>query len=318
MTFGETIKELRHKVNVTQEKLAELLSVTPDYLLGMEDYQKNQRKAEYEEAFKDYWKRDDKEENYEIAKKAATEYPGNMEWLEWLASDEWYLACMREGEEAAGYYDQALRHYQTVWENASDQGLKDKALEGIVRSLTQMGNRERALEYAKKQLQEEKRDELLCICTEGEERQALLQKMANRKLGEFLMYFTVGCEKSLERCKAVTSVLRVLFPDGNYQNYHNILQYNEIDRAVLLRKSGDGDLALDALKQARFHAKEMTKWNKKRAWGFTAPLFQLVGGQKEAQKSGETDLDDFVSCISGNARFDMIRERKEFQTLLIK
>jgi len=89
MTFGENLKELRRKSGITQEKLAELMSVSPqavsrwetdlskpdisllpplanlfsvttDYLLGMEDYQKNMRKAEYEEAFTDYWKHDDK------------------------------------------------------------------------------------------------------------------------------------------------------------------------------------------------------------------------------------------------------------------
>ena len=87
---------------MTQEKLAELLSISPqavsrretaapmpdisllppfanlfnvttDHLLGMETYQQDIRKAEYDEALHEYWNQDDKEKNYRIAVKAATE-----------------------------------------------------------------------------------------------------------------------------------------------------------------------------------------------------------------------------------------------------
>ena len=99
MTFGQTIKSLRREANMTQENLAELLSISPqavsrwetdvampdisllpplanlfnvttDYLLGMETYQKDLRKAEFDEAFHNYWERDDKEKNYQIALRA--------------------------------------------------------------------------------------------------------------------------------------------------------------------------------------------------------------------------------------------------------
>ncbi len=80
MSFGDKIKTLRRQSNYTQEKLAELLSISPqavsrwetdvampdisllppianlfgvstDYLLGMDSYQKDLRKAEFEKAF---------------------------------------------------------------------------------------------------------------------------------------------------------------------------------------------------------------------------------------------------------------------------
>ena len=348
MTFGENLKELRRKSGITQEKLAELLSVSPqavsrwetdlskpdisllpplanlfsvttDYLLGMEDYQKNMRKAEYEEAFTDYWKHDDKEMNYEIACRAVAEYPGNMEWLEWLASDEYYLACVKEGEVADGLYEQAIRHYRIVWENADDCILRDKALEGIVRSLAQKGDPKGAKEYAERHPDELKRDELLCICSEGEDKMALCQKMANRKIAEFLTYFMmIRGGRALEKCEAVSQILRVLFPDGNYQNYHNILQYNEIDRAIALCQKEHYEEAIAALRQARYHAEEMTKWCRQRTWKFTVPLFDLVGGTKLPHELKETDLDEFISCIRMHPGFQVIRDRREFQELLIK
>ena len=110
MSFAETIKTLRRDSGLTQERLAEVLSISPqavsrwetgvampdislippianlfgvttDHLLGMETYQKDMRKAEFDEAFFEYWKHDDKQKNYEIAVQAAAEYPGNMEYV---------------------------------------------------------------------------------------------------------------------------------------------------------------------------------------------------------------------------------------------
>ena len=80
MSFGETIKTLRRNSNMTQEKLAEILSISPqavsrwetniampdisllppianlfgvttDFLLGMDTYQKDLRKTEFDKAF---------------------------------------------------------------------------------------------------------------------------------------------------------------------------------------------------------------------------------------------------------------------------
>ena len=92
MSFGETIRCLRRNANLTQEKLAELLNISPqavsrwetdaampdisllpplanlfgvstDHLLGMDTYRKDLRKVEYDKAFFAYWKHDDKESN---------------------------------------------------------------------------------------------------------------------------------------------------------------------------------------------------------------------------------------------------------------
>ena len=139
MTFGTIIKELRQKNNMTQEKLAELLNISPqavsrwetgaampdisllpplatlfsvttDFLLGMDTYQKDLRKAEFDEAFFEYWKHDDKQKNYEIAVQAVAEYPGNMEYVEWLASAEFYVAFEKEQDEFIRLLDSATLH----------------------------------------------------------------------------------------------------------------------------------------------------------------------------------------------------------------
>ena len=162
MTFGKTIKELRQNHAMTQERLAELLNISPqavsrwetgaampdislipplanlfgvttDYLLGMDTYQKDMRKAEFDEAFFEYWKRDDKQKNYEIALQAVAEYPGNMEYMEWLASAEYYVAIPTlDNSEYTRLLESSAKHYKLVLDNTKDSKLYSKALFGIV------------------------------------------------------------------------------------------------------------------------------------------------------------------------------------------
>ena len=80
--------------------------------LCMDTYQKDLRKAEFEKAFFEYWKHEDKEKNYQIARKAASEYPGNMAYVEWLASAEYYVALQTSDE--ATYQqllESSIKHY---------------------------------------------------------------------------------------------------------------------------------------------------------------------------------------------------------------
>lgn len=166
MTFGQRIKSLRRQANMTQENLAELLSISPqavsrwetdvampdisllppianlfnvttDYLLGMETYQKDLRKAEFDDAFFEYWKHDDKEKNYQIAIRAVAEYPGNMEYVEWLASAEYYVAIpILDNNEYSRMLESSVKHYKIVLDNTKDSKLYTKALHGIVLALS--------------------------------------------------------------------------------------------------------------------------------------------------------------------------------------
>ncbi len=178
MTFGQTMKKLRKDAGMTQEKLAELLSisqqavsrwetevampdisllpplatlfnVTTDYLLGMDTYQMDLRKAAYDKAFKDYWLENDKEQNYSVAVRAAAEYPGNMEYIELLASAEFYVAFIRENNtEYHELLDSSAKHYDIVLENSDNKKLYNKALHGIVLALHYRGKATEAKEYA--------------------------------------------------------------------------------------------------------------------------------------------------------------------------
>lgn len=344
MAFGKTIKDLRIKNNMTQEKFAELLNISPqavsrwennlampdisllpplanlfnvttDYLLGMDTYQKDLRKAEFDEAFHNYWDHDDKEKNYQIALKAVSEYPGNLEYVEWLASAEYYVGVPQTDDaEHTRLLENSVKHYKFVLENSTDHNLSDKALLGIVLALHMLGRNDEAKDYAMKQEDEEKRDNMLCWCLEGIEKISHTQRIAERHLGQFLFQLKFS-SKSIEACEAIEQILKILFPDGNYQYHHNTLQYNAIDKAFALCNEHRHDEAIESLQKARFHAEEMTQYSKQTEFQFTSPLFYLVGGVKEKTDSTVTDIDDFINCLKNNHCFDPLREREDFKML---
>lgn len=343
--FGQTIKNLRHKANMTQEKLAELLSISPqaisrwetdaampdisllpplanifgvttDHLLGMDTYQKDSRKAEFDEAFHQYWQRTDKEKNYQIAIRAVAEYPNNMEYLEWLASSEYFVGMVKEDDdEYTRLLESAVKHYKTVLDNSKGKILYNTALHGLVLSLSNLQKKQEAKEYAMLQQDEEKRDDLLIWCLEGDELTKHCQRVAIRKLDRFLFQLDFK-NHSLEVCEAIEKILYILFPDGNFQYFHSTLQYNCIAKAHRLCIAQQYDNAIEELKKARYHAEEMTKVDQQTTVKFTSPLFNLLEFDWPPNDSDVTSLDEFFSHIKNADCFDPIKEREDFKKLL--
>ncbi len=344
MSFGETIKTLRRNSDMTQEKLAEMLSISPqavsrwetniampdisllpplanlfdvttDFLLGMDTYQKDLRKAEFDEAFFEYWKHDDKEKNYRIAVRAAAEYPGNMEYVEWLASSEYCVAFLsRDDSERKSLLENSVTHYSIVSDNAKEPKLLDRALYGIVLALCMLERKDEAKEYAMRIENETKRAEAVCWCLDGEEKIRHCQSTAEEYLNRFLFQLTFA-SKTLEAYDAVEKILAILFPDGNYQHYHNTLQYNSSSKAMILCRESRFEEAIAELKKAKKNAEKAVGYSTQDSYRFTAPLFDHVSGEKQATDSAVTDIDDFRRMLDNNACFDPIREREEFKAL---
>ena len=345
MDFGRRIKKLRLDAGMTQERLAELLSISPqavsrwetdcampdisllpplanlfstttDFLLGMETYEKDLRKAEFDSAFHEYWKHDDKEKNYQTALKAATEYPGNMDYVEWLASSEYYIAFKRDEDEYEKLLKSSAEHYRIVIENTVDKGLKHRAIQGIVLALSAVGRKKEAREYAERADDSEKRDELLCWCLDGEERLSHTQSVCERFLNRFLFYFDFGvC--SFEHINATEKILKALFPDGNYHYYHERLCFNCMYKACVYSDEGEYDKAIESLEKAKYHSLALDESVNNKTYRFTSPFFSLVEGEWP-EVEAETNFDGFITRLNNNDKFDSLREREDFKALYMR
>ncbi len=345
MHIGEQIKKLRREKGLTQERLAELLSLSPqavsrwetgsampdlsmvvplanlfgvttDCLLGAETYLKDLRRAEYDEAFREYWRHDDKEKNYEIAVRAVAEYPGDMGYLEWLASAEFYHAF--DYQDDATFHallDRSAEHYRLVLESDADSQLKSQARNGLVLALSNGGRKEEAREAAMQEKDEKEREKMLVECLEGEEKRALCQKLADRGLYDLVFYLKISSTDEERYCDLLERLLELLFPDGNYQFYHNTMQYALTGKAFALCRAGRYEEVVPVLRKAKYHAEKMTELSRRGRWAYTSPYFDLRKGEKPVTDSEMTDVDDFQTCLRNNRCFDPLREKAEFQEL---
>ena len=252
-----------------------------------------------------------------MAAKAAAEYPGEMKYLEWLASSEYYFG-MEQVQESnfKDLMNQSVSHYKIVLKNAEDRKLWDNALHGIVMALHYAGKNSEAEEYARMQEDERKRDELLSWCLEGEEKVRHSQKMLDCRLMELLTQIRMG-QQRMEACEAAEQILKIMIPDGNYLHYHEFLQYNCIEKAFLLCRQGRYDEVMEVLEQARYHAEKMTKFSSQKTYQYTAPLLDHLAWENGNMDSERTNLDDFRDCLKNNKCFDPVRERREFQALTV-
>lgn len=344
MALGQIIKKLRREADMTQEQLAQLLSISPqavsrwetdmampdismlpplanlfevttDYLLEMEKYQKDARREEYEKEFNEYWKKENKEQNYQAALRAVTEYPGDMNYLEWLASDEMYLSFSYDEEEYREWLERSVKHYGMVLEHTKDVKLRHRALHGIVLALCYSGKKAEGREYAVMEEDEKERDELLNYCLEGEELKRHSQKVLDRKFKQFLMQIPVG-QKCVEAYEMVEKMIYMMFPEGDFLEYHNLLQYNHIHKSFCLCAKKEWDAALEELGRARYHAEQMTKCGLRKGLRHLSPLMGLLEWEPSQEEGLQTDVDDFRECLKNNSCFDPLREREKFGKLL--
>lgn len=357
-TIGERIRDLRKKRDLTQEKLADflgvsyqavskwecnltspdlgligpltkLLGVTSDELLGLTEEENDERRAYFDSEYKGFWKRNDLQANYEIAKQAVEEYPGNFKYLEWLANMEYYMAFDDDYRNGVPYdqltyfndmMDKAIRHSLTVYENSEDEKLRNSALWLLILCYKFQNHPDEARHYA--ELYPDKtsttRDDAMLLVLTGEERVKLRQKMlidAFSRLIYVLEEFdddrlTEETEHLKETC------IRALIPDGNYLRFALSLFYLRIGQARRAANEGDKTAVLRLLRDAAEFGSEYDRAVRDGTMAYTAPLlegyvfFDPEYGEGYYTLAGE--LRDQMGCKV----FDPIRDTPEFQALL--
>jgi len=345
--IGAKIKELRKKKDLTQEKLAEylnvsfqavskwetgaaspdlsmivpltrLLEVSADELFGLAGTTEDPRQKELREAWAQTWDTGNTAKRYEIAKAAAAEYPGNFEYLKWLADAEGFYAvhnCTRGSAEQRSHFENAVRYFERIIEDCEDTDLKNAAIYGIVLDLPEIGRREEAVQYAK---QHPDSDELLKWCLSGEEWEKHRQEMISRKLQALVFELECG-KRDLPAIKAAEAIIKTVIDDENYLWFHETLMHNFIWQAECLTRDGQYDEALRVLRKSHDHA---VQYEEKLALGKAAPLpytcaifNRLSFDANSIVRSGMTTLtEDFREYLSQKS-FDALRDRADFKAL---
>lgn len=297
MNIGEKIKELRKKNDLTQDKLADYLNVSPqavskwecgasspdlgligpltkllhvsaDELLGLTVEEVDARKKELEEAFDDTFRTGNLKDRHEVCIAAVAEYPGDMKWLNELA----WIEAMRsfEQKDQEAYYaecDKAIKKFERVIEECDDPKIRNHAISGIVQYMVFRGRRDEARKYAELYPEDDddgRRWVMNCVLT-GEEKLRFEQECVERKLSGFMsaVYWNFMMGHNAGDIPLapdlVLNTLETVFPDGNYLLYHDSVAEAHYEKAAMFARDGKYDEAMEELKKSVYHIKEYDK-----------------------------------------------------------
>ena len=355
MTIGERIKALRRKNDLTQERLAEYLSVssqavskwecglacpdlaligpltkllhvTADELLGLEQASQDERRAYFDAEYHQYWMKVDHAADLEIAKQAVTEYPGEYKYLEWLASVEWYVGYSFEYAETpkcTEYLESSIRHYQMIIEDCNDIEIRNRAISGIVWDYTTLKRYEEAKRYAEMypMATETTRDELLARCLQGEELEEHRRNIAFKAFNAFCdtlhSMWDYSYMKNMRAMEIEETVIHTVIEDKNFLGFHWNLYFISMKRAINSAIENQYDDAVKHLCDARKYAIGFDKMFEAGITQYTSTLFEGVKVDvSNARNETGTYLDWFRETIAEKKEFDPIRETDRFKTIL--
>ena len=346
--IGQRIKDLRKKADLTQDRLADYLGVSPqavskwecgiaapdlsliaplckvlgctsDELLGIEAEDGAQEETEESLAFFRNPENIDPRVLYPKCLSAAKDYPKSL-WVQfWLATAEEGLSDYEKSEEKKEeWLDAAEKRYRLVLEETKDETIRSNTLNRMVFLLLKRGRREEAAETARLSPQA---DYLLQFCLEGEERVLHLQRQAKMKLAEFLNVFSSFNRDtdSLPLLELQEKLLGLIFPDGNYLYFYNWLIPVLEREAVLLTRAGKEEEAVEKLRaycdaELARDAVNMPP----EPIPYTTPLFDRLKQTNDAPLIvSSLPLSARLSSeLMGEGLFEALRGREDYLTLL--
>jgi len=297
--FGEKMKNLRKKRDLTQEQLAEYLGVsfqavskwetnagypdislfpiianfygvTTDELLGVDITKAKEKQEEYTKGTWDLYRQWKLEEMLELARKACHEFPGNHEMLNNLA----YCLYWSSGLVAA-YLDEAIDICKKILEESTDTMMRINAVSKIVYCYNAKGDNEKALEYAYQ------------LPGHGQTKQFLIGRLSLYQgqqqieysqtcitsyfeaLAEVMMEYTnanyTNSENKLSNSEKVgmyeniLKIQQIIYGDNLCDRHFDAYEYNRIIACIYLL-TNEKDKALDYLEKALSHAQRFMEY----------------------------------------------------------
>jgi len=355
MTIGERIKVLRKKNDLTQEKLADylcvsyqavskwecgqscpdlsligpltkLLHVSADELLGLTPEKYDERKAYFDAEYHQFWKKDDHEADLKIARQAVVEYPTDYRYLQWLATNEWYVGystkyCGTEVEQEL--LSSSIRHYEMILEDCTDREICNQAISGLVHAHKFKGELQEAKKYALMypDKPETNRDDLLMLCVEGEEKELLLKKAVRYGLNnlcialEYLWMFLPN--PSEEILDAKVAVIDAVITDKNYQHFYITLSFICMEKARIAMRKKEYEKALLAITTAYDHAVNFDIMDRTAIESYSCPV--LNGYTVDRTNDRRTDwtlVGDIKRCLTEEQLFSPLLNRQELSKII--
>ena len=353
--IGKRIKDLRKKNDLTQEKLADFLGVTykavskwecgittpdlalivpmarlfhvsTDTLLGMQSVKTDERKLYFDSEYFEFWKKEDHEADYLIAKQAVMEYPDEYKYLYWLSVVEYYISFNRtDPKEFLEIMDRSIKHSLLVYENCLEQQLRNNALWNIICAYRYSNRIDEAKTYAMLYPESDptSRDDAIAICLQGEEllihQQAMISDALENLCGKLGNIWTFGNENDprvVMTVKAEKKIIEAIIPDQNTLRFSVYLLGIHEKLANIALQNKNYDLAVTELKDAKKYAIAMDQAMTSGKQLYTTPILDHFHYDYSDCRPFGSYTADLKEKLSSEKRYDPIRKREDFQELL--
>ena len=276
--IGQRIKDLRKKADLTQDRLADYLGVSPqavskwevgsaspdlaliaplcrvlgcsaDELLGI-DLTEDEEGAEELSRELTRLEPDDFERFGEIVTLAAQKYPRNEQISYRIAEAEyWKLGGMTgESEEERRRKEDAEKRLLAILADGKNETWKTYAASQLFQIRMKDGLREEAKIFAEQS--GPFRDENLLACLDGEDWQNEQQFLVYKSLNWLRNYLDMRGDREhhLPSYEAAEAVVKAIVKDGNYVGYARDLSVSAVNQARLLIEAGEYGRAVEKLR----------------------------------------------------------------------
>ncbi len=344
MSFGKTIKKLRRERDMTQEQLAEILSISPqaisrwetemampdisliaplcnlfdvtsDELLGIDLTKKQEAINRICEEAEKYSTRGYLEEARKILEDGLVQYPENLD----IVYNLMYVAFGQGNSKK--YLDDTITWGEKILEKSTNDAQRQGAIQILCYSYHDAGRLEEAVKMAESMPYISISQECLLsqiysgsrgYDAKQSEAYNLLQFLSSRlccmqtKLdsGEWA-YTSEEC--ALLRDKQI-ALLHLFFENGDFGFYHTHLCDTHREQAIYYAKQGDGENALKHLSLAAEHAiKFITSYDEEK----TSLVFRGMDSGSWCTNTSENDASRLLRKMQAEV-FDGVRENEEF------
>lgn len=316
--------------------LARVLGVSADELLGGKKEEADAKRLEYDERYVNYLKYDTRE-NYQIALQAVKDYPNEYKYLVFLAHAESSMAYLPEckedpeAEHSVEMMQKAIKHYELVIEECEVVAIREEAIWNLMILYKSMGDHDKALEYANMFPEKSRftKNHALDVCLQGEQQVQHKKWTVHNKLDDLciafsrIYHFAEKNEPYVEAAlDAEEAILKVMFPDENYHDFHKNLVCAYQMRADFELQEGNLDQAMAYLHTMMEHAKKVPQGEKHTLQGVFEGIevvypvdyrmMYIINGMDDIEKPIPEQLKNRLR----QTRYMPLHERKDFQALL--
>ena len=316
--------------------LARILHVSADELLGGKKEENDAKRLKYDERYTNYLKYDTRE-NYQIALQAVKDYPNDYKYLAFLAQTEMFVAyCSEFKEDPASRYspemlERAIKHNDIVIEECEDANIRGNAIWNAMVCCKNMRDYDRAKGYAEMLPSQNQftKDKAMELCLQGEELARHKKWTAYKRLQDLCISFSRiyhFAEKKepyvIAALDAEEAILNVMFPDGNYHDFHKNLVCAYQMRADFELQEGNLDQAMDYLRTMMEHAKKVPQGEKHTLQGVFEGIevvypvdyrmMYIINGLDDIEKPMPEQLKNRLR----QERYAPLIDREDFQKLM--